>query len=111
MRQQRDLYIRAARVLLVQLEFLEVQRFRALCHNEGRSVTKDRLSASESRTLKGQRQSIGRNSGGARCGRSDQLGGVMGLDRVTGAPALGDQIDPYPEGKINIVNGGEMSEQ
>ena len=36
--QQRDLDVSAAGVLFVQLELPEVHRFRALCHNEVRSV-------------------------------------------------------------------------
>ena len=39
--QQRDLNVSAAGVLFVQLELLEIHRFRALCHNEGRIVAQE----------------------------------------------------------------------
>jgi len=40
-RQQRDLYVRAAGVLPVQLELLDIQRFRVLSHFEAPIVDQD----------------------------------------------------------------------
>jgi hypothetical protein len=40
-RQQRDLYISAARVLSVQLELLDIQRFRVLSHFEAPIVDEE----------------------------------------------------------------------
>ena len=45
-RQQRDLHIGAARILLMQLELLEIHRSRVLSHNEGRIVDEERRIAS-----------------------------------------------------------------
>jgi hypothetical protein len=40
-----DLHIRAASIVLMQLELLEIQRLVALCHNEGANVDEDRIFA------------------------------------------------------------------
>jgi len=40
-----DLHIRAARIFVMQLEFLEIRRLVALCHNEGPSVTEEPILA------------------------------------------------------------------
>ena len=35
----------------------------------------------------------------------------MSVDRLTGAPAGGDQVDPLPEWKVDLVGGRQVSEQ
>ena len=40
-----DLHIRAAGILFMQLELLEIRRLVALCHNEGANLDEDRVLA------------------------------------------------------------------
>jgi hypothetical protein len=47
-REKCDLHIRAAGIFVMQLELLETQRLVALCHNEGRIVTEERILATAS---------------------------------------------------------------
>ena len=44
-----DLHIRAARIFVMQLEFLEIRRLVALSHNEGPIVTEEPIFATTQR--------------------------------------------------------------
>ena len=46
--QKCDLHIRAAGILFMQLELLEIRRLVALCHNEGANLDEDRSLATRS---------------------------------------------------------------
>ena len=109
--QQRDLDVCAAGVLSVQLELLDIQRFRILSHFEAPILDQDDGIARALLELKRNRQPVGRNPFVACCLRSDELARVMRFHRPALCPMFDDQIDPPPKWKIHIGRAGDVFEQ
>jgi hypothetical protein len=106
--QQRDLNVCAAGVPPVQLELLDIQRFRVLSHFEALILDEEREFARPLLELKRNRQPVGWNPFIARCLRLNQLARVMRFDRTTFCPIFHDEVNPTPEWKTDIGRTGEM---